>query len=163
MNEIVVRKYRADDLLNLVELFRGTVHAVNSKDYTQEQIDAWAPANINAERWGVKLLQHYTVVAEIDNVMCGFADIDDTGYFDHLFVHKDYQGRGIATELVKAIEAFAVQSAVDAITVNVSITAKPFFLKRGYVVVTPQEVEYNGQRFTNYAMKKDIEAIAGIK
>ena len=156
MDTIVIRKYREEDLQEVIELFRGTVHAVNAKDYTQEQLDAWAPANIDAARWGAKLLRHYTVIAKIDNVMCGFADIDDTGYFDHLFVHKHYQGRGIAKQLLNAIEVFATHLHCGTITVNVSITARPFFLKQGYEIVTQQEVEHNGQRFTNYAMKKDI-------
>lgn len=159
MAEIVLRKYRADDLPAVIALFRGTVHGINSKDYTPEQINAWAPVTIDGERWGVKLLEHYTVVAEIDNVLCGFGDIDDAGYFDHLFVHRDYKGRGIATEIVKAIEAYAIQSAIANITVAVSITAKSFFLKSGYSVVTQQEVEYNGQRFTNYAMIKNMNGI----
>ncbi|MCR5860762.1 GNAT family N-acetyltransferase [Flavobacterium sp. J372] len=159
MSDVVLRRYRAEDLYALIELFRGTVHAINAKDYTQAQLDAWAPVDIDAERWGPKLLQHYTIVAEMDGVLCGFADIDGTGYFDHLFVHKDYQGRGIAKELVKAVEAFATQSEVKTITVNVSITARPFFLKQGYELVKQQEVEYNGQRFTNYAMKKQVTVI----
>lgn len=159
MNNIVLRRYRAGDLQALIELFRGTVHAINAKDYTQEQLDAWAPVDIDAERWGAKLLQHYTIVAEVDGVLCGFADIDATGYFDHLFVHKEYQGMGIAKELVKAVEAFAIQSQAETITVNVSITARPFFLKQGYELVKQQEVEYNGQRFTNYAMKKQVAVI----
>lgn len=156
MSNIILRRYRGEDLQALVELFRGTVHAINSRDYTLEQIDAWAPASIDTELWGGKLLKHYTIVAEIDSVLCGFADIDATGYFDHLFVHKDYQGRGIAKKLMQAVEAFAVQAAADTITVNVSITAKPFFVMQGYELVKEQEVEYNGQRFTNFAMKKTL-------
>jgi len=159
MRDVVLRRYRAEDLYALIELFRGTVHAINAKDYTQEQLDAWAPVDIDAERWGAKLLQYYTMVAEMDGILCGFADIDGTGYFDHLFVHKDYQGRGIAKELVKAVEAFAIQSKAETITVNVSITARPFFLKQGYELVKQQEVEYNGQRFTNYAMQKKVAVI----
>jgi putative acetyltransferase len=156
--DIIIRAYKAADLPEVVNLFRETIHTVNAKDYTREQINAWAPEHIDAEKWGIKLLAHYTVIAEVRGKVCGFGDIDDSGYFDHLFVHKDYQGRGVATRIVNAIETYAVQKGFKTITVAVSITAKSFFLKQGYVVVKQQEVEYNGQVFTNYAMKKDLPA-----
>ncbi|GEA31614.1 hypothetical protein CDIOL_25370 [Clostridium diolis] len=40
------------------------------------------------------------------------------------------------------------------ITVEASITAKPFFEKRGYHIVRQQEVERKGQLLTNFVMKK---------
>ena len=153
--EITIRRYRAQDLSAIVTLFKETIHAINSKDYTQDQINAWAPEHIDAEKWGVKLLQHHTLVAESGGIICGFGDIDNTGYFDHLFVHKDFQGCGIAKKIVAAIEAHARQQDFKIITVAVSITAKTFFLKQGYTIVNPQQVSYNGQLFTNFWMKKD--------
>ncbi|MES2487100.1 MAG: GNAT family N-acetyltransferase [Bacteroidota bacterium] len=151
-----IRQYRADDLQHVVTLFKETIHTINQKDYTPEQINAWAPQHIDAQKWGVKLLQHHTVVAETNGVITGFGDIDATGYFDHLFVHKDFQGLGIAKKIVAAIEAHARRQDFETITVAVSITAKTFFLKQGYTIVNPQQVSYNGQDFTNYFMKKDI-------
>ena len=37
----------------------------------------------------------------------GFADMDADGYLDRLYVHKDYQGRGVATALCDALEQAA--------------------------------------------------------
>ncbi|OIQ22532.1 MAG: GNAT family N-acetyltransferase [Flavobacterium sp. MedPE-SWcel] len=154
--EITLRNYKPEDITSIVTLFRGTVHMVNAKDYSQDQINAWAPEDIDVEKWKGKLLRHHTVVAECNGVICGFGDIDDTGYFDHLFVHKDYQGCGIATQIVAAIESYAKQEKFKVITVAVSITAKPFFLSKGYIVVKEQEVEYKGQKFINFSMKKEM-------
>lgn len=154
--DIKLRKYRAEDIDNVVSLFRDTIHAINRKDYSEAQVNAWAPAIINSEKWGAKLLEHHTVIAECNSAICGFGDIDATGYFDHLFVHKDFQGLGIATKIAGAIEDYAVVSGFKTITVAVSITAKTFFLKQGYKIVTPQQVTYNGEVFTNFAMKKEL-------
>jgi putative acetyltransferase len=156
MANIKVRPYTNVDLPHFVKLFRDTIHAINAKDYTPEQINAWAPENIDVEKWGIKLMQHYTVVAECDGIICGFGDIDGSGYFEHLFVHKEYQGCGVASKIVDAIEHYAKQSGFTAITVAVSITAKTYFIKQGYTIVKPQQVEYNGQVFTNYAMIKEL-------
>ena len=156
--KILLRNYKPADITSIVNLFRETVHTVNAQDYSQEQINAWAPKDIDIEKWGDKLLQHYTIVAECNGTICGFGDIDSTGYFDHLFIHKDYQGCGIATGIVSAIENYAKQKGFEEITVAASITAKPFFLNKGYIVVKEQEVEYNGQIFINFSMKKEIIA-----
>ncbi len=151
---ITLRNYKTEDISPVVNLFRDTVHTINAKDYTEDQLNAWAPEHIDAELWSVKLSQHYTLIAECDGVICGFGDMDDTGYFDHLFVHKDYQGQGIATKIAAVIERYAQKKGFTIITVAASITAQPFFLKRGYTVVREQKVEYNGQTFTNYFMEK---------
>jgi putative acetyltransferase len=156
MADIEIRRYTAADLPFVVKLFRDTIHAINARDYTPEQINAWAPENIDEEKWGIKLMQHYTVVAECDGIICGFGDIDGSGYFDHLFVHKNYQGCGVASKIVDAIEDYAKQLNLTAITVAVSITAKTYFIKQGYTIVKPQQVAYNGQVFTNYAMIKEL-------
>lgn len=37
-----IRKFHGSDISQIVMLFYETVHFVNKKDYTQEQLDAWA-------------------------------------------------------------------------------------------------------------------------
>ena len=36
--------------------------------------------------------------------LVGFGDIDKTGYLDRLFVHADYQKKGIATAICNRLE-----------------------------------------------------------
>ena len=42
----------------------------------------------------MRLSQNYTIVAEKGSIITGFGSVDDFGYFDFLFVHKDYLRRG---------------------------------------------------------------------
>ena len=157
MGDITIRDFKADDIDAVVHLFRDTIRSVNAKDYTKAQLDAWAPETIDNARWCEKLLSHYTVVAEKGGIICGFGDIHKNGYFDHLFVHKNYQGQGVASKIVAAIEAHAVEKGLTTIEVHVSITARTYFISKGYVVITPQLVTHNGQEFTNYVMQKIIK------
>lgn len=84
-------------------------------------------------------------------LIAGFGDIDKDGYLDRLFVHADYQGKGIATAVCNQLE-----QAVDGkITTYASITAKPFFEKRGYKVVKERQEERQGVLLTNYVMIKE--------
>ena len=129
--------------------FFQTVHTVNAKDYTTEQLNAWATGNVDLSTWNKVFLEHYTLVAVSDDIIVGFGDIDDTGYLDRLFVHKDYQRQGVATTLCDKLE-----TGFDIITTHASITAKPFFLHRGYRVIKEQQVVRNGISLTNYVMGK---------
>lgn len=148
---IKIRKYIPSDLPEIVRLFYNTVHTVNAADYSDEQLDAWADGNIDMDKWNKSLESRYSLVAEENSVIAGFGDIDETGYLDRLYVHRDYQGRGIGTAICERLES----SARGKITTHASITAKPFFLQRGYQVIKEQQVERRGVLLTNFVMEKD--------
>lgn len=146
-----IRQYQQSDCKELTELFYNTVHTVNAKDYTKEQLNVWATGQVDLEKWDLSLQEHYSVVAVENNVIVGFGDIDKTGYLDRLFVHADHQGKGIATAICDKLEQFVQKN----VTTHASITARPFFEKRGYKVVKEQQVERQGIFLTNYVMVKE--------
>lgn len=154
---MVIRRYEVSDCKHLIKLFYDTVHFVNAKDYTKEQLNVWASGNVDSEEWNKSLLKHFTVVAAEDDIIIGFGDIDKSGYLDRLYVHKDYQIRGIASAICDMLEN-AVSS--DKIEVHTSITAKPFFEQRGYRVIKEQEVIRNGVILKNYVMELPLDALA---
>lgn len=150
---ITIREYRPPDCGELVRLFHDTVHKINARDYTNEQLEAWAPEEADLEAWNRSLLAHRTLVAEEDGRIAGFGDMDGTGYLDRLYVRWDCQGRGTASALCAALE----QAAPGRITTHASITARPFFEKRGYRTVRRQTVERRGAVLTNFVMVKEPE------
>lgn len=145
-----IREYRPGDCEELTRLFYDTVHTVNCKDYTPAQLDAWADGKPDLERWDRSLREHFSLVALEGEQIVGFGDMDSTGYLDRLYVHKDHQGRGIATALCDRLE----QTAAGTIITHASITARPFFERRGYVVVKEQQVERKGILLRNFVMEK---------
>ena len=126
------------------------MHTVNAADYNNEQLNAWATGHADLEAWNKSLLEHYSIVAVDNGIIVGFGDIDQTGYLDRLYVHADYQGRGIATAIRNKLE----QSVSGKIVTHASVTAKPFFEKRGYKVIKEQSVERHGVFLTNFVMEK---------
>lgn len=148
---MILRDYTPNDCKTLAELFFNTVHIINAKDYSEEQLNAWANGRIDLEQWNRSFLSHYTVVAEIDGTVVGFGDIDNTGYLDRLFVHADFQHQGIATAICDKLEQ---ASHAEKIVTHASITAKGFFEKRGYKIVAKQQVERQGILLTNYVMEQ---------
>lgn len=146
-----IRRYERGDLEKITMIFQNTVRKVNIKDYTQEQVDAWAPDFIDKEKWNKTLSEHYTFVAVKNDAIIGFGDIDDSGYLDRLYVHHDYLRQGVATLICNKLESM-VDSDLT-IRTHASITAKPFFEKRGYRVVKEQLVERKGVFLKNYIME----------
>ena len=79
------------------------------------------------------------------------------GYLHSLFVHKDYQRGGVGSLLLSAVEKRAREYGVSEITSEVSLTARPFFEKRGYEVIKVQKRRANRLELTNFVMRKRLK------
>lgn len=98
---------------------------MNAQDYTEKQLNGWVTGQIDLKQWDKSFLNHHTVIAVQDDQIVDFGDIDNSGYLDRLFVHKDHQGEGIATAICDNLEGFM---AGKRITTYASVTAISFFL-----------------------------------
>ena len=148
-----IREYEPADCSEIAALFYQTVHEVNKQDYTSEQLNAWATGKVDLAAWNQSFLEHYTLVAVENGRIAGFGDIDETGYLDRLYVHKEHQREGIAAALCSRLEAHVQGN----ILTHASITARPFFQKRGYKVLREQQVERQNILLTNFVMVLERE------
>lgn len=161
-SSVAVRRFRVDDIPALFDLFHGTVHRVNGRDYTPEQIRAWAPGEMNASRWAT-LAGRFAVVAECAGRATGFADLEPDGHIDRFFTHADFQGRGVGSAMMAAILSEAERLGVSRLFAEVSITAKPFFERHGFVVLAEQQVAVRGVTLANYRMERHRPDQAGAE
>lgn len=152
-----LQPYETKYCQQLYNLFYETVHTINLKDYNKNQLDSWAPLTIDLNTWCQSLLDNYSLIYldEANNIIA-FGDITKDGYLNRLYVHKDHNGKGIGSLLADQLEAYAKTLGLSEITTHSSITAKPFFEKRGYHLIKEQTVQRNGQQLTNYIMKKTM-------
>ena len=150
-----IRRYQPGDCQAVAELFYKTVHTVNAGDYTKAQLAVWATGEPDLKQCDQSLQSHFSVVAlEHDNLI-GFGDIDQAGYLDRLFVHADYQRRGVATAICHQLE----QAVAGRVITHASITARPFFESRGYQVIREQQVARQGVLLTNFVMEKEQSSV----
>lgn len=147
---MILRKYQPADCKELAELFYNTVHTANAKDYSKAQLAVWATGQVDLAKWDQSFREHFTVVAVCDGVIVGFGDMDRTGYLDRLYVQADHQGQGVATAICDQLE----RAVPGNIVTHASITARPFFARRDYIVVKEQQVERQGIWLTNFLMEK---------
>ena len=148
---MTLRPYQTGDLAAIAGLFYESVHTLCRGDYTTEQLDAWATGSIDEEALDASFRAHHTLVAEENGVLLGFADMAEDGYLDRLYVHPAHTKKGVATALVNALEAACPAAQF---TTHASMTARPFFEKRGYRVEQEQQVVRRGVTLTNFIMKK---------
>ena len=151
-----IHPYQSPDLDGILELFYDTVHNINIRDYSQEQINVWAPETVDRDRWDRNFTTRIAYVAKINHTIVGFGDATKEGSIEHLYTHKDYQGKGIASVILQTLEDALKNMGVTHTVTEASITAKPFFEKRGYVVINEQLKQHRGAIFINYVMKKVI-------
>ena len=66
---MILREYQSTDCKELAELFYNTVHSVNAKDYTKEQLDVWATGQVDLTNWNQSLQEHLSIVAVYDDII----------------------------------------------------------------------------------------------
>lgn len=156
--KIEVRKYRPEDAQALASIYYNTIHRINVRDYSKEQVDAWAPqTSLGAAGWAKKFEMTCPFVAINDGMAVGFAEFESDGHIDCFYCHHDWIGRGVGSCLMKAIHEEARLLGIKRLYAEVSITAKPFFERKGFTVVAKQSVQMRGVELTNYKMEKLLE------
>ncbi|MCC5651163.1 GNAT family N-acetyltransferase [Nostoc sp. XA013] len=151
-----LRIYEITDTEEIMKLFYNTIHEVNIRDYTQEQVDAWAPANMDIDVWIKDLESKFTYVAEEQGKIIGFGELEANGHIDRFYCHKDFQRKGVGKKILEQLELKAKSLEIEKLFTEASITAKPFFERQNFIVVKQQEVERRGQKLINFIMEKPI-------
>ena len=151
-----VRDYKAGDAPEIVRLFFETVRSVNRADYSDEQLNVWAPGLPELEEWHARMAGRRTLVAEEGGEVVGFAELEGDGHLDMFYVRGDTVGRGVGQQLYRAVEREALGLGLGRIFTEASITARPFFERRGFRVVREQMVSRRGVSLTNFVMRKDL-------
>src|SRR5271165_6942731 len=153
---MIIRKFQKADLEAVLELFHDVVHTIGAKYYNSEQVQAWAPVNADKEKWLTSLTANITLVAEDQGKMIGFGDMSHSGYIDRLYVHKNYQGKGVALALVKKFEEEARKLGIAELTTEASVMAMPIAKRWGFEVVQKNNKVLRGQEFITYLMRKKL-------
>jgi putative acetyltransferase len=151
---IIIRLFKAQDTEQIAQLFHDTVREVNIRDYSGDQVRAWAPDDIHFRNWAEVCANRFTYVADDGGVIAGFGELEANGHIDCFYCHKNYQGRGVGKQIYQAIEAKALELWLSRLFTEASITAKPFFQRLGFAVVKEQVVTSRGEAFINYEMEK---------
>ena len=153
---IELREFRLGDEASLHAVFESAIHEVAIRDYTQEQVDAWAPRDWNRAAWATRMQGIAPVVAVRDGAIVAYADVQSGGYIDHFFVAAVAGGHGIGGMLMRRIHERAAELAIAVLSSDVSLTAQPFFAHFGFTVVEHRVVDIRGVELRNASMRKQL-------
>ena len=155
--DFTIRQAQQSDAVALKELFQNTVLVINRRDYSQAEVEDWASCGNNLSNIKERIETHYFVVAvNQQSQIVGFSSITPQGYLHSMFVHKDFQGEGIATMLLEEIERYAITAGITRITSEVSLTERPFSEKKGNVVEKEQQRKADQLYINNFLMAKEV-------
>ncbi|MGC8488664.1 MAG: GNAT family N-acetyltransferase [Clostridia bacterium] len=160
--DLAVRPYRADDLALLHRLMHETIHTVSLHDYTPAQVAAWAPdpqsppGAAQRARLAASLDASIACVADWAGKPVGFGNVTPAGFMDYLYVHREYQGRGVASRLLTCLEAAARGAGARRMDTYASLTLRPLLERRGYQVLERRRVMVAGVAMENFWMVKGL-------
>jgi len=150
-----IRYANPDTHRQIAELFTNTIRRVAIKDYSCEQLDAWAPQPIPYRKWETWVEQKNPIVVENGNEILAFANLEENGHIDCFYVHHCCVRHGIGTILLERLEMIACDMNLNQIFGEASITALPFFLRHNFAVIEEQHVQRNGIILKNYRIAKE--------
>lgn len=153
---MIFKKATISDLEEMQKLYVETIQSVCKNDYNAEQIEAWIYGVKNKNRWIDVVENQFVLLAIIENQISGFGTLKDGNYIDFFYIHKDFQRQGIADKILNELELEARKHNSKIITSDISITAKPYFEKKGFVVKTEQKNIRLGVELINYKMEKEL-------
>lgn len=156
-----LRASKREDKRRLQQLFFQTVHTVNARDHTPEQLAAWAPDEADKSVWELFDNQQSFVV-EKKKELLGFASLSSEGQLTFLYVHPSEQGKGIGRALLRQIERYARKQGFAAIGAEVSTSAQSYFDKKGFVVLEEKIVLIRGVSVTRFRMEKALCQSSGL-
>jgi putative acetyltransferase len=151
---MLIRPYRPGEEEQLRAIFHSSVHGIARRDYTQEQLHAWAPEQYDAALWRQRMRANQSLVVEVDGALAAFTDLQPSGYIDMFFVAAPYAGRGIGQALLQHIVALANGRGIAELRSDVSLTAESFFERHGFTVETRNQVAVRGEVLNNATMRK---------
>ena len=151
---VQIRPYKPGEEPALFAVYYSAIHLTASRDYTPEQIQAWAPKGLDMNLWACRIRGINPFVAELNGEVVGYADLQANGYIDHFFVSGTHARRGIGSLLMEHLLGEATALGLSELTSDVSRTAQPLYEKFGFVVVEQRRPERRGVVIPNAFMRR---------
>ena len=154
---MLIRNFQIGDEAALHQVFISAIHGIAIQDYTLEQVQAWAPRNLDPVIWAQRMRGIAPFVVELDGKIIAYADIQASGYIDHFFVSAPFARQKVGSKLMRRIHEEAKIKGIHELTSDVSRTAQPFFKHWGFEWVEERRPVRRGVVIPNALMKKTVD------
>jgi len=152
---VIVKKADVSELQALRSVFVLAIEETGSV-YTVSQRAAWVSGGAGIGFWEELLrLEHVAVAYELDQ-LCGFASMNQRGDLSMLYVHPDFQRKGVGARLIQHIVEHATEEGYAHLRADASVFLKPLLLKLGFELIEEYQKEVRGQKFNNAILMRDL-------
>ncbi|MCD7098089.1 GNAT family N-acetyltransferase [Stenotrophomonas sp. MMGLT7] len=149
-----IRDFRIGDEPVLWDVFFSAIHELAARDYSAEQVHAWAPADMDRAAWAARIRALQPWVAEHEGRVAGYADLQPDGCIDHFFVSACHARQGVGRALMEHLLRQARGRGLAELAADVSRTAQPFFERFGFEVVEYRLPVRRGVAIPNARMRR---------
>lgn len=156
----IQRQALVADIPSLWELRTRAIRVSCASHYSQDIIDTWCAAG-PPDKMAALLAAGGGLVMEEAGQPLGFAILNlETGELDAAFVEPGQQGRGIARQLLAALDAMAIERGFRRLFLSASLNAAPFYERAGYVEVRREIYPHrSGLQLESVYMEKTLPLV----
>lgn len=129
---------------------------LGSPHYNAAQRQVWALWSQSPQLVERMLSQGWTIVAESDGEMAGFAQLHPESYINMLYVAPTHSRQGIGTALLNALEEKVLLSGLPVVQAHASLVSRNLFRKMGYRVRAYAPVTRHGVELPRHLMEKTL-------
>lgn len=155
MNYLISRATDTD-LPLMQRLFYQTVTMYGSKIFTKAEVKIYSRLALDKNHWIQKFKDDFIYNAKLNGEIIGSFTLNKNGDIEYIFVHQNYQGRGIAKKLYQKLEEVAKDAGVETLTTQINPNTKAFFEKNNFRVVKNIEKVAGGDDVVSYSGIKHL-------
>lgn len=164
-NSCQIRIADMQDCDKIRDLYKLTINKLTNNDFSTIQKQVWAGIADDKAYWLHILQTQHVIVAEyLDEVdgskdIVGFGSVKEQGYVEFLYVATEFQNIGIGRRILKELEKHCNKMHIEEIWVDVTLPAKGFFRRHGFIAERSYTREFKNCVFSNVIMRKMFKTI----
>lgn len=153
-----IRAYESRDAEALAALYVRSVEGIGPRDYSAEQVAAWAALGPSPERIEARSRDGRRMLVAVDAAdrLLAFGDLEADGHIHFLYCAPEAAGRGVTSALYDELERSARAQGLKRLYSEASEAARRFFAKKGFTVTAKRAFEIDGVPIHNYAVEKRL-------
>lgn len=153
-----LRRYAPGDAPALCVVLSRSVLGLGPRDYTPEQVGAWAARAPSPDAMAARLGDGRVVIVALgeEDQRVGFCDLEPDGHIDLLYCVPEVAGTRVAAALLERIEMEARAQGIARLYTEASEAARRLLLRHGFTELARRDFTLDSVPIHNFAMEKRL-------
>jgi len=156
--DFIIRRAIHSDAEGIIDVHVRSIREICSKDYTDEQIEAWSGRKFKSELWIQAMDRDFVWIVEHDSKVTGFGHLaimdQDSCEVMGLYFVPPAIGQGLAKKMFLEFFSVARENRLKLIRLHSTITARAFYESLGFMQsASDTTIEMRGVAIPCYPME----------